>query len=78
MNNTLPTGQVLVPDAPPVPGLAFRPIRGESDAQALYAVHVGRMAHDGVDPVSTYEDCPTLAGLASDLSSALAEGRQDH
>jgi len=59
-----------------VPGLSFRPIRGEQDADALYAVHAGRMAHDQIDPFSSFEDVPSREGLSASLSRAVAEGRQ--
>ena len=71
------TDAIILPDAPAVAGLSFRPIRGEQDAEALYAVHAGRLAHDQVDPFSSFEDLPSREGLGAELSQALAEGRQD-
>ena len=68
---------VHLPDAPAVAGLSFRSTRGEEDAAALYAVHVGRMAHDEVDPLSTFEDFLSLERLQASLSQALAENQQD-
>jgi GNAT superfamily N-acetyltransferase len=68
---------VHLPNACAVAGLSFRSVRGEEDAAALYAVHVGRMAHDEVDPLSTFEDFPSLERLQASLSQALAENRQD-
>jgi ribosomal protein S18 acetylase RimI-like enzyme len=65
------------PLAADVPGLSFRPIRGEQDAEDLYAVHAGRMAHDQIDPLSLYEDMPSLDGLRMSLAQAVAEGRED-
>ncbi len=44
-----------LPDAPTIPGLRFRPLAGVSDADALYAIHLGRAEHDGVDPLSSTE-----------------------
>ncbi|MBN1139416.1 MAG: GNAT family N-acetyltransferase [Anaerolineae bacterium] len=67
----------LSPGMPAVPGLIFRPIRGEPDADALHAVHAGRLVRDAVDPMSTYEDCPSRASLATDLAQACTDGRQD-
>jgi ribosomal protein S18 acetylase RimI-like enzyme len=69
---------VHLPDAPAIAGLSFRPIRGEEDADALYAVHVGRMVHDEVDPLSTFEDFPSREHLHVSLSKAVAGSRQDH
>jgi mycothiol synthase len=64
-----------LPDAPAIAGLHFRPARGVEDAEALYAVHTGRLAHDGIDPLSNLEDVPSLEGLRAALSQAAA-GRQ--
>jgi ribosomal protein S18 acetylase RimI-like enzyme len=74
----MPTEWIVLADAPDLPGLRFRPIRGEQDAEALHAVHAGRMAHDQVDPLSRFEDVPSCEGLRASLSQAIAEGRQDH
>jgi ribosomal protein S18 acetylase RimI-like enzyme len=65
------------PLAADVPGLSFRPIRGEEDAEALYAVHAGRIVHDQIDPLSSFEDLPSREGLSASLSRAVAQGRQD-
>ncbi len=73
----MPTDTIVLHDAPELPGLSFRRIRGEQDAEALHAVHSGRMAHDQVDPVSRFEDLPSCEGLRESLSQAVAEGRQD-
>jgi len=68
---------VHLPDAPAIAGLSFRAIRGEEDAAALHAVHVGRMAHDAVDPSSTFEDFPSREHLQASLSKAVAGDQQD-
>jgi mycothiol synthase len=68
---------ITLPGAPTLAGLSFRSVRGEEDADALYAVHAGRLAHDQVDPVSSYEDLPSCDGLAAELSKAVVEARQD-
>jgi len=73
----MPTDTIVLHDAPDLPGLSFRPIRGEQDAEALYAVHAGRIAHDQVDPLSRFEDLPSREGLRASLSQAVAEGCQD-
>jgi len=66
---------VHLPDAPAIAGLSFRPIRGEEDADALYAVHVGRMVRDEVDPLSTFKDFPSREHLHVSLSKAVAGGK---
>ena len=71
------TDSVYLPDAPAIAGLSFRSIHGEEDAAAMHAVHVGRMAHDQVDPLCTFEDWPGLEHLRSSLSKAVAAGQQD-
>ena len=71
------TESISLHDAPAIPGLSFRPVRGEEDAAALYAVHAGRMAHDEVDPLSTSEDFPSHVHLCASLSKAVAGRQQD-
>jgi len=73
----MPTNTIVLRDAPELPGLSFRLIRGERDAEALHAIHAGRMAYDQVDPVSRFEDLPSCEGLRASLSQAVAEGHQD-
>lgn len=70
------TDATLVPDAPAVGGLHFRGILGQEDAIALYEVHAGRAARDGVDPCSTLEDWQSGDDLAMSLSQAMADGEQ--
>ncbi len=67
---------IVLPDMPAVAGLHFRSVRGEQDADALYAVHAGRVARDAVDPLSTFEDLPSRDGLRRLLSESVAEGQQ--
>jgi len=65
-------------DAPDIASLGFRHVRGEGDADALYAVHLGRMTHDEIDPSSNFEDVPgSRERLRTSLSKAVAENRQD-
>ena len=59
------------PEAPK--GIQFRSIRGEADAEAIRAVHVGRQAHDGVDELSTLEGVPSLEYVREALRGAVAE-----
>lgn len=70
--------QVVVPDIPRIEGLSFCPIRGEQDAEALYAIHTERVGRDGVDLLLHHEDMPTLASLQSELSQAASAGENDY
>jgi GNAT superfamily N-acetyltransferase len=67
----------VVPDTPKIEGLSFRSIRGEQDADALYAVHIGRIAHDGVDLSLHHEDVPSADSLRYHLSQAVTAREQD-
>ena len=53
------TADYSVPNAPPIPGLRFRPFAGISDADALYAVQLARAERDEVDPLSSVESIDT-------------------
>jgi len=67
------TGEtVMLPDAPAVPGLAFRHFRGEPDYPGLLAVREGLMDCDGIDPLSTLEGVPRLDELRRLLSKSAA------
>ena len=66
-----------IPDAPCIAGLMFRSITGVEDASALRAVHLGRAAHDQVDPLSTTERIPTCEQISAALAAATAAGEQD-
>ncbi len=57
--------------------MELRPIRGAEDAEALYAVHVGRAARDGIEPTSPFEDFPGLEDLRATLTEAVEAGQQD-
>ncbi len=65
-----------IPDAPALAGLSFRHATGPQDAEALYAVHVGRRAHDQVDPLCASESWPSRERLQSELARA-AQGQLD-
>jgi mycothiol synthase len=54
-----------------IAGLCLRSIHLNEDAEALYAVHTGRITHDQVDPRLYHEDLPSLEGLRSDLQQAI-------
>lgn len=71
------SGLVVLPDAPGLPGLTFRHIRGEEDADALCAVRVRSMAHDAIDPLSTSEGVPGREQMLALLSEAAGGGEQD-
>jgi GNAT superfamily N-acetyltransferase len=61
-------------DAPPVPGLRFRPFAGVSDADALYAIHAGRAERDEVDPLSSTERAWTREEFETSLAAMAASG----
>jgi mycothiol synthase len=73
----MPTDPIILPDMPPIEGLRFRSIRGEQDADVLYAVHAGRIVHDAVDLLSTSEGLPSPDDLRAWLSQAVATGQRD-
>ena len=50
-------------DAPDIAGLEFRHVRGEQDADVLQAVHLSRMAHDRLTPLSLSESLPSRERL---------------
>ncbi len=54
---------ILLPDAPPIPGLRFCRFRGSQDYQQLAAVHEGSREWDRVDPLSAREGVPTAETL---------------
>ena len=68
---------IILANAPAIAGLSFRPVRGEQDADALHAIHVGRKDHDGVDPLSTMESLPSRDQVLASLSKAVAENQHD-
>jgi mycothiol synthase len=68
---------IMLADAPDIAGLSFRHVRGVQDADALYAVQVGRMAHDKIDLFCASEGFPTRDSLHAELAQAVAESRQD-
>jgi GNAT superfamily N-acetyltransferase len=66
-----------LPDAPPIPGLRFRPFAGASDADALLYVHTSRAEHDGVDPLSTSESISTREEFIQSLAAMTEAGTAD-
>jgi mycothiol synthase len=71
------TTRTFTADLPSLKGVRFRSIRGEKEADALYAIHTGRTAHDMVNLSLHNEDFPSLDELHSDLLRAIAAGEKD-
>ena len=71
------TENYTLPDAPPLPGLTFRPLVGVSDADTLAAIHIARAEHDGVDPLSTTESIWTRADFVKSLDAMVEAGSSD-
>jgi mycothiol synthase len=71
------TTRIIIPDRPDIEGLYFRSIRGEEDADALYAIHVGCVTHDKIDLLSKIEYLPGLDRLRDGLLQIIAAGEQD-
>lgn len=69
--------QIFAPAVLGIEGLVIRPLRGEEDADALYAVHAGRAAHDGVDSLLHCEDTPSMESLRRHVAQAVENGEQD-
>jgi hypothetical protein len=78
MSKIMFTIQMIAPDLPGIEGLSFRPLRGEEDTEALYAVHTGRVAHDQVDLSLHSEDIPSLESLRRYISQAVVKSEQDY
>ena len=57
-------------NAPPIPGLRFRPPAGPDDAGGLVAVLLGSAARDGYDPLSSVEYIPTHDEAAATLRNS--------
>ena len=68
---------LVVPEAPAIAGLVFRPLQGEADVEAVYALRTECAAADGVDPLSTLESWPTREQLREMLAGAAAAGQHD-
>jgi mycothiol synthase len=62
---------------PAVEGLLFRLIRGEQDADALYALRAGCIERDQVDLLSTSEGLPSREEIRAALAKAVAAQQQD-
>jgi mycothiol synthase len=71
------TDSIFLPDAPAIAGLSFRHIRGAQDAEAVYAIHMGRKECDQIDPLSTVESLPSRDQILTTLSQVAQENHQD-
>jgi len=71
---------LYLPDAPDVPGLTFRPYRGQSDIAPMLAVHDGCRAADKTDPHSVCYRLPNLPPneYAQDVALSFADGSEDN
>jgi ribosomal protein S18 acetylase RimI-like enzyme len=63
-----------IPHRSHIPGLRFRPFAGVSDADALHAIHLGRAARDGVDPLSSTESLGTRDEFVESLAAMTEAG----
>jgi hypothetical protein len=72
----LVTHPIILPNAPAIAGLSFRHIRGVQDADAVYAIHLGRQERDQIDPLSTVESLPSRDQVFDTLSRLVADNRQ--
>lgn len=72
------TIQMITPNIPGIEGLKIRSIRGEEDAEALYAVHVGRIDRDQVDLSLHREDMPSMERLRRFIAQAVTDNEQDY
>jgi mycothiol synthase len=72
-----PTGPILPPDMPAIEGLTFRSIRGEEDADAVYALRAGCVERDQVDLLSASEGLPSREEMRASLAELMAAQRQD-
>lgn len=70
MDDTLPGATVNVPEAPAIPGLAFRRYRDEADFRHMIAVRAGCVAADRIDVFSTDERIPTVEDLTAWFAAA--------
>ncbi len=71
------TGAIVLSDVPAIEGLSFRVIRGEEDADAVYALRAGCVERDQVDLLSTSEGLPSRAEFHTTLAKAAAAQQQD-
>lgn len=71
------TTHYSLPDAPPIPGLRFRPFAGVDDAAALHAIFSGSVAADGIDPLSSVESLSTPDEFAQSLAAMTETGTAD-
>lgn len=68
---------LVLPDAPFIADLTFRPLVGAEESDALLAVRQGCTAHDQVDPLSTTEGIPTRDQMSQTVNAAVATNQHD-
>ena len=61
---------ILLPYMPSIPDLSMRLFEGEADYPAIVAVHQQSAQADAVDPLSSYEDVPTLESVRAEYAGA--------
>lgn len=65
-----PPPSLLPPDGPLPPGVRLRLFAGEADYPAIAAIHQQSAQADQVDPLSSYEEVPTLEDLRAEYAGA--------
>ncbi len=68
--------RLILPDMPAIEGINFRFIRGEEDADAVYALRAGCIERDKVDLLSASEGLPSRDELRAALTQAIAAQKQ--
>lgn len=63
MPSPRPADNVVLPDAPVLPGLTFRRFRGRADLPHLLAIRLACWDADGLDPQSARDPLPTRAAF---------------
>ena len=71
------TDAYTLPDAPPIPGLRFRPFAGVEDADRLHVIQTACAGPDGIDPLSTTERTLSREELAQSLDALTQAGGRD-
>lgn len=64
----------MLPDAPSIPGLRFRPMAGASDADPLFTVYTACVEIDGIDPLAAGERVMTHEDFAESLATLAQDG----
>jgi len=69
--------RIILPDMPATEGINFRFIRGEEDADAVYALRAGCIERDQVDLLSASEGLPSRDELRAALTQVSAAQKQN-